>query len=533
MTKRQLTTSPSSLRLHGLVRTGPVAICRRDVRLILAMIDAGLKDQQIHAFFSQPGRDFNHNKISSLRLADRSSLPPPVNTRQLQAFLDCWYMTSHLAALFLHDQDKQVFDADVWQVTYRFHPVGQGMLHSGELRQGRRPPFTWVYDCGSVTAPAQVESELNDLCIACNAVPGSKPNLDFVALSHFDKDHISGLVHLLGLFEVKVILLPFLPLWQRFWIASSADDLDADFLEFLVDPAGYLRNVVGEGKTRIVFVPPSEGDPPLAPDAGPPEDPRGEFDDQPMKLRLETERVPDVVDGEIPDMTGQRLSTAELLKVNSVLEIDGLWEFVPYNDTHQVKRCPAGFPATVEPLVKTLLAATNPADRKKALDALKAHYDATFGGSPYRRNIISLFLYGGPVMTPAKAYFGNGKVQLGNMARHHPLEWSSLSETHFSFLFTGDGSLDSKPRRSAFETFFASNGRLDKTYVFQVMHHGACGNSSPEVAAIVKPRASIFCSDPGKGEKHPHAEVLRQFWPYNCIQVDADYGWLMHGVFKF
>lgn len=527
-----MTIFPSSLRLNGLLRTGPVDICPRDVRLILAMIDAGLKDQQIHAFFSQPGRDFNHNKISALRSANRSSQPPPATRAQLQAFLDSW-CTYPPFSHFWGCLGEQGLDEDAWQVAYRFHPVGQGMLHSGELRQGRRQPFTWVYDCGSVTAAAQVESELDDLCTARNAAPGSKPNLDFVALSHFDADHISGLAHLLGLFEVKMILLPFVPLWQRFWIAASADDLDADFLRFLVDPAGYLRGVDGGAEARIVFVPPSEGAPPPAPDTGPPAGPRGEFDDRPMKLRLETERVPDVVDGEIPNVTGQRLSAAEFLKVESVLDIDGIWEFVPYNDAHQAKHCPAGFPATVEPLIKALLAANNPADRKKAQDALKAHYDRTFGGSPYRRNIISLFLYGGPVSTPAEAYFETGETLLGNMVWHHEPDRSSLSATHFSMLFTGDGSLNSKPRLTGFENFFTPYGRLGKASVFQVMHHGASGNSSPEVAALVAPRASIFCSDPTKGQKHPDADVLRQFWPYNCIQVDDAIGWLMLGVFVF
>ncbi|WP_294325312.1 hypothetical protein [uncultured Sphingomonas sp.] len=527
-----MTTFPSPLRLNGLVRTGPVFICRRDVRLILAMIDAGLEDQKIHAFFSQPGRDFNHNRIAALRSANRSFLPPPATRAQLQAFLDGWWISPPVSH-FWYYHDEQGLDGDAWKVAYRFHPVGQGMLHSGELRQGRRPPFTWVYDCGSVTASAQVESELEELCAARNAAPGSKPNLDFVALSHFDADHISGLVHLLGLFEVKMILLPFLPLWQRFWIAASSDDLDADFLQFLVDPAGYLLGVDGGAEARIVFVPPSEGDPPPAPDASPPEGPRGELDDRPMKLRLETERVPDVVDGEIPGVTGQRLSAAEFLKVESVLDIDGLWEFVPYNDAHQAKRCPAGFPATVEPLIETLLAADDPADRKKAQDALKAHYDAIFGGSPYRRNIISLFLYGGPVSTPAEAYFETGETLLGNMAWRHQPDRSRLSATHFSMLFTGDGSLNSKSRRAGFETFFKPYGRLDKASVFQVMHHGASGNSSPEVAALVAPRASIFCSDPSKGDKHPHADVLRQFWPYNCIQVNDAIGWLMLGEFEF
>lgn len=496
------------------------------------MIDAGLADQKIHAFFSQPGRDFNHNKISALRSANRSSLPTPATRAELQAFLDGW-STYPPHSYFWHHCGDQGFFEDAWLVEYRFHPVGQGMLHSGELRQGRRQPFTWIYDCGSVTAAAQVESELDTLCTSRNAAPGSKPKLDLVALSHFDADHISGLVHLLGLFEVKMILLPFLQLWQRFWIAASADDLDPAFLQFLVDPAGYLRGVDGGGEARIVFVPPSAGDPPPAPDFGPPEGPRGELDDRPMKLRLEIDRVPEVVNGEIPNVTGQRLSAAEFLKVGSVLDIDGLWEFVPYNDAHQAKRCPAGFPATVEPLIKTLLAAGNPADRKTAQDALKAHYDTTFGDSAYRRNIISLFLYGGPVSTPADAYFETSETRLGNMAWRHEPDRSGLSTTHFSMLFTGDGSLNSKPRRTGFENFFTPYGRLDKASVFQVMHHGASGNSSPEVAALVAPRASIFCSDPSKGKKHPDADVLRQFWPYNCIQIDDAIGWLMLGVFVF
>lgn len=527
-----MNTSPSALRLNGLVRTGPVNICRRDVRLILAMIDAGLKDQQIHAFFSQPGRDFNPREILDLRSANRSILPPPATRAQLQAFLDCWCTYPPISHIW-DWHCTQGLDEDVWQVAYRFHPVGQGMLHSGELRQGRRQPFNWVYDCGSVTAAAQVESELYDLCIARNAGHGAKPNLDFVALSHFDADHISGLVYLLGLFEVKMILLPFLQLWQRFWIAASSDDLDADFLQFLVDPVGYLRGVDGGGEARIVFVPPSADGPPPAPDAGPPVSPRGEVDDRPMKLRLETERVLGVVGGEIPGVTGQGLSAAEFLKVGSVLDIDGLWEFVPYNDAHQAKRCPAGFPATLEPLIKALLAANNPADRKKAQDALKAHYDKTFGGSPYRRNIISLFLYGGPVSTPTEACFETGETLLGNMAWQNEPERSRLSGTNFSMLFTGDGSLNSKPRRTGFESFFTPYGRLYKASVFQVMHHGASGNSSPEVAALVTPRASIFCSDPSKGQNHPDADVLRQFWPYNCIQVDDAIGWQMLGVFVF
>ena len=74
-----MTKPPAPLHLRGLVRRGPVRISQHDRRLILAMIDAGLQDQKIHAFFSQPGRDFNHNQISALRNGDRRYLPAPAS----------------------------------------------------------------------------------------------------------------------------------------------------------------------------------------------------------------------------------------------------------------------------------------------------------------------------------------------------------------------------------------------------------------------------------------------------------------------
>lgn len=505
----------------------------RDCQLILAMIDAGLKDQQIHAFFSQPGCDFNHNKISALRRASRTNLPPPASLAELQDFLDHWAAAQRFPSLW-NARNRNGPGFEVWRLRYRFHPVGQGTLHSGELRQGQRAPFTWIYDCGSVTSQATVEAELDALCNQRVTTVAPKPSIDFVVLSHFDKDHVSGIVHLLGLFEVRLLLLPFLTLWQRLWIAAAADDLDVDFLQFLIDPVGYVREVEGGGATRIVFVPPSAGNPPAAPADGSPEvGPRGTFDDRPMKLRLQTESAPHVVDGEIGGVTGKRFPEAEFLKNESVLDIDGLWKFVPFNDARQAARCPNDFPATVEPLIQILLAAKNASDRKAAFDALKAHYDKTFGNGGYRRNIISLFLYGGPVATPAEAAFETGAMVGRDPCFSFFPDRTGLSASHFSILFTGDGSLNSKPRRAAFKDFFMPYGRLETVSVFQVMHHGASGNSSPEVAPLVAPRASIFCSDPKQGEKHPDANVLRQFWPYNCVQVDGSVGWMMVGLFAF
>ncbi|NDW05862.1 hypothetical protein [Jiella pacifica] len=535
-----MTRSP--IRFNGLVRQGPITIPERDKRIILAMIDAGLKDQQILAFFSQPGRDFNHNRISRLRKAPRNSGLQPASTVELQSFLDRWAASSNLQNLF----SKLTFNRDLsrqWRVEYRFHPVGQGMLHSGNLRNGHRKSINWIYDCGSVTSNKLVEDALDNIYEHIKEKPGEKPLIDIVALSHFDKDHVSGIVYLLRIFRVDIIILPFMPLWQRLWIAA-ADKFDVEFLRFLLDPAEFLRNAAGGDQPRIVFVPPSDDTPPPPidplPDPDPGPDPDGDererrfpekADGRPLRIRVETEHRPDLLSGEIPGSRRVETPAAEFLRRGSVLDVEGFWEFVPYNDANQAQKCPPSFPASVEPLIAALQDATTSAETKKAFGALKRHYDKTFGKK--NRNIISMFLYGGPATKPVDANFSPEFFfeSTGGWAKYR--DYTRVSTDHFAVLLTGDGSLNSSPRRTAFKNYFSPHGRLSKAAIFQVMHHGASGNSSPEVAEMVAPRASIFCSDPTKGKKHPHADVVRQFWEYNCVQVDARRGWMLYGTFEF
>lgn len=531
---------------------------------MLAMIAAGFADQQILAFFSQPGRDFNHNKVAGLRsmLAKHDPrLPAAVTEPELQHFLDRWAIRGTLPEPFFAWAAAGV-ESSLWRVEYHFHPVGQGLLHSGALRQGRRRPFAWVYDCGSRTSQTALETELDGIPPALAAAGGSA-SLDLVTLSHFDQDHVSGLVHLLGIVDIKLLLLPFLSLWQRMWIAASADDLSADFQRFLIDPAGYLidaATAAGRPPPRIVFVgesdpdappaPPITGEPSPEPDGEPPEgrakrhdrdrpgdgqrrDDGQDFNDRPMQLRLETDPAPDIIAGEVAGVTGRRLNLAEFLRVESVLDIDGLWEFVPYNDARQARKCPPGFPAKIQPLVQALLDAKTVAARDKAFGAIKAEYAKTFGSSSYSKNIISLFLYGGPVTTPINAEFWTHRVHPGGIVDDWRSDDTRLDHEHLALLLTGDGSLNTKPKREAFASFYRPYRRIERSAVFQVMHHGASGNSSDEVAPLVEPRASIFSSDPMHFNKHPDADVLRQFWPYNCVQVDASKGWGLRGIFEF
>ena len=64
---------------------------------------------------------------------------------------------------------------------------------------------------------------------------------------------------------------------------------------------------------------------------------------------------------------------------------------------------------------------------------------------------------------------------------------------------------------------------MESVHVLQVMHHGSRSNWFPGIAAKISPQYSVFCSDPThRGYKHPHAEVLRDFWGFGPVQVDKN-----------
>ena len=92
-----------------------------------------------------------------------------------------------------------------------FYPVGQGLFSEGYAPTARRNGtvelFRWIYDCGSVSDTALVERAIG--------YRPTVPQPNMLAISHFDRDHISGVVSLLQHASVDMLLLPYLSLEQR------------------------------------------------------------------------------------------------------------------------------------------------------------------------------------------------------------------------------------------------------------------------------------------------------------------------------
>jgi len=406
-----------------------------------------------------------------------------------------------------------------FSVDLSFWPVGQGLFASGVLNDVKgKKRFHWVYDCGTTSEQKYLKKNIK--AYEAKMFDGAaKPIIDLVVISHFDTDHISGIVDLLSKFSVKTLLLPYMPLWQRLLIAFvNGVDSQQSVMRFYIDPVGFLNDIGGGQKVeRIVFVSASGEGPPLADDEQNPG-----FDGFVLDGRFRGVNQEDVEERSLETPVQGTKNAArpqvQFLADQSNLVVGGFWEFVPYNNANVKTKASAvpfsDFQKQVAQCRDKLLA--SPSD--VALGQLRDLYDLRFGKTDLPRNLISLFMYAGPIFTRAINYH----------ARHHIVQNSWNSRGYFihdwsvrsAVLYTGDGYLNSSKRFDALKNYLSVD-RMSNVSCLQVMHHGSENNWHEGISKKFSPDVSVFSSDPDrKGLNHPHACVVRDFLKYTPIQVD-------------
>ncbi len=406
--------------------------------------------------------------------------------------------------------------------SYDFHPVGQGLFASGSMKQsgGSGNPFRWVYDCGTSSPQWLVDDAIDYL----EKHWDPERRIDLVTLSHFDHDHVSGIAKLASKFRIGVLMLPYMALEQRLWIAIEEDIAPADdLMRFFVNPTEYFTNRDGPGIERIVYVSPSGDEPAPASPAEPPKMPGPDGGDG-WKMRLDRVAEPA---GDDPALTPfNRNTQVQFLFSGGSIRLESYWEFLPYNDDPQLP-IPDTFRKEVASAKDELIAGPSQSDREQALQRLKELYKNQFGGSAEQRNIISLFLLAGPVYAAWSRAVVHGFEQdprrfNRTRRRYRVLAHNMISNRNSksSILYTGDGYLDNHQRLARLIRFFGDK-RIGQLEVLQVMHHGSETNWHKGVAAALDPSWSVFSSDPNRKQwGHPHAAVLRDFWNFGPLQVD-------------
>lgn len=425
-------------------------------------------------------------------------------------------------------------------------PVGQGAfirgqveIHDGQPWLPPRETIRWIYDCGTDSKQEIIDASVYDL----GASWSCKEKLDVLIISHFDKDHISGLPTLLPRYAFARILMPHLPRLVRLLavVERIEDEVPgrlADLLAFADDPVDYIRTN-GGGHTQIILVNAPEG-----PETRVPRDLNtgdGPFD---PTLILDEKLF-----GEQTRLAVGSAGDIRVVDSGRPIVLNSAWELIPYID-YEVREQLLNFDLKDESDLKSRLKQVLQLARvmtvqdiglgdhesdaniskvdvkakkamKKALkqaiyslkQAVYKAIEAKIGTKPTakHKNSISLMAYMGA--TTADQFFCScTQVEVGVGP-----EDGSLTNDHAGsrkkgsgWLLTGDADLTDIKAVDRLVAHMA-NHRIQTLGVFQVPHHGSKHNSSQYTANKLPAPFNVFNANPHGRHGHPDKEVVDRF----------------------
>lgn len=387
---------------------------------------------------------------------------------------------------------------------YSFAPVGQGLFAYGDLSFDHPQPlpqFRWVFDCGAERRNARPLR--NHVQFYRNTFLSDK-KLELFMLSHFDEDHISGVKALLRDISVDLMVLPYLHPVHRLELAVAYGEGRPEYVRFLFDPVGNIRETL-EGVQSIVVVVPG--------DEGP-----GENDSL-------GDNIGDIPPGfsKHPKKAGRGESSSNTMEADDPLLaegyslivdgsnrflVNGHWEFVFYNKPRPERE--ASLWEKVRPIF--LQYAKQPSqerDYDALIRELKPIYSTVFGASGAARNDISLVTYSGPI-SPAACRMSlpypvtvNSYTQTAHPTPFWP--WPPKPSTKPSILYTGDITFNAStpPNLQA----YLGKSRWEKIEILQVPHHGSKYSWTPGLG-IWQHSCSVFSAGVGNRYRHPNKPVV-------------------------
>ena len=388
-----------------------------------------------------------------------------------------------------------------------FWNVGQGLFSSGRIQMGDALAFHWVYDCGTSSSQKLIQNAVNKYNFDKN-----HRNIDLLVLSHFDKDHISGVKELLkNGRKIKRWVVPYYPLWQRLVIASFLDiQPDDEEWGFYQNPIQYFKTYFAEElkKTKFLLLPEKENESEISISLEP-----SDFDDV---LSFETtEKLSDEFDN-----LGQNVHWLNPDKALLLRKGEEQFEFVVYNvPFNLLAKVPTNLTA-FQKQVKQIIQ-SHQSNSTDPTPALKTLYTFAFGNGNKHKNIISQYLYIRNIKL--SSFWGMGYNHIFDVSIDNENEIVVIPEdkTKNAILYTGDAFLNDLPLLTDLTQSLGAE-RMARIYCLQVPHHGSKHNWQQGLANIFSPCISVFSADSQRRNGHPHGEVLKDFSTYTPILVNKN-----------
>lgn len=134
----------------------------------------------------------------------------------------------------------------MFSVDWVQHAVGHGGFHTGRAHASDGDAFNWIFDCGARKTSAF------DAWLKAWTNHNPHP-VDWLFISHFDTDHVSGLDTLMSRTVVRDVMVPYVnerELALQLLNEVSRNNLQRSVFELAADPAGFF---LARGADRVTY----------------------------------------------------------------------------------------------------------------------------------------------------------------------------------------------------------------------------------------------------------------------------------------
>ncbi|MER8556620.1 MBL fold metallo-hydrolase [Mesorhizobium sp. M1217] len=377
------------------------------------------------------------------------------------------------------------------------HAVGHGGFHTGHLDVPGEGTFNWAFDCGS-----QRTAKFNEFLATW--ARRSPMTLDWLFVSHFDTDHVSGLDSLMSRTLIDNVMVPYLNEREFAYLLLheiARDNLDRNLFDLVADPTGYF---VSRGAERVIYLRGRQpGDEPGTSEGGGPDRPKDESG-------WYTVVNPEPRPGSDPNMeVGASISPDRTQIIDG-----GVCEITLHTRTIGLRLKPYRAPLQPYALrgiikaVEHLVGAALVGSHQPGLGAL-AYAVARHARTPAgRAGLRSIYKHYVGSSNRASLSLLSTPIISADMHHHwslHQPHWWSTGGSEVAWLNTGDAELLRPADLGDWQNCYGDD--LANVRVLALPHHGSDKNSDAAIQELC-PEAILVAHARAPSKKHPGDAVV-------------------------